>query len=95
MLRPSTTRLHRMLHRVLWAVHTVVTLGRFDRSNPTQEPPEVAMSGEDLCQAVPKDAATSLQSLLKEESYRHDFGVPNTTLNFHPSIINPYFFIVI
>ena len=80
MLRPSGAHLHRMFHRVLWAVHTVVTPGRFDRSNLTQEPPKTAMSGEELCQAVREDAVTCLQPLLKERSYRHVFGVPRPRL---------------
>ena len=56
--RPSRAHLQRMLHCVLRAVHKVVTPGWFDRSNLTQEPPKVAMSCEDLCQAVREDAAT-------------------------------------
>ena len=54
-----------------------MTPGRFDRSNLTQEPPEVAMFGEDLCAAVREDAVTSLQPLLKEGSYRHDCVIGN------------------
>ena len=49
------------VHRVIRAVHTVVTPGRFDRSNLTQQPPEIAMSDEDLCQAVCEDSVTFLQ----------------------------------
>ena len=47
------------LHHVLWAVHTVVTHGRIVRSNLTQEPPETAVSGEDLYQAVREDTVAS------------------------------------
>ena len=49
-----------MLHRVLRAVHTVVTPGRIVAPNTKQEPPETAMSGKDLRQAEREDAMTSL-----------------------------------
>ena len=63
------------LHRVLLAVHTVVTPGLFVPPNPMQEPPETAVSGEDLRQAEREDAVASLQPLLKEGPYRRGCGV--------------------
>ena len=63
-LRPSEAHLHRMRHRVLRAVHTVVTPGRFVPPNPMEEPPETAVSGKDLRQAEHEDAVASLQLLL-------------------------------
>ena len=55
-----------MLHRVLRAVHTVVTLGRFVTPNPMQETPETAVSSENLRQAGREDAVASLELFLKE-----------------------------
>ena len=46
--RPSGSHLNCMLHRVLRAVDTVVTLGRLVLPNQKQEPPETTVSGEDL-----------------------------------------------
>lgn len=51
MLRPSGADLHRMLHRVLWAIRTVVTPWRVLPPDPEREPPETPVSGEDLRQA--------------------------------------------
>ena len=54
MVRPSKTHLHRMLHRVLRVVHTVVTPGRFVPPNPA-----VAVSDDDLHQTKREDAVTA------------------------------------
>ena len=55
-LRPTGAHLHRMLHRVLRAVHTLVTPGRFIQPNPEHEHTEVAVSGDDLRQTKRDDA---------------------------------------
>ena len=79
-LCPSGAHLHHMLYRVLQAVYTVVTPGRFVPPNPMQEPPEMTVSGEDLSQAQREDAVASLKSLLEEGPYHRDCGVPSTRL---------------
>ena len=57
---PSGAVLHRVLHRVLWAILAVVTPRRFFLSPQTQVPPETPVSGEDLCQAEGQDAVTPI-----------------------------------
>jgi hypothetical protein len=59
-LCPSGADLHRMLHRVLWAILAVVTPGRLLPPDDVQEPPETSVSGEDLRQAEGEDAVTPL-----------------------------------
>lgn len=80
MVLPSGAYLHRMLYRVLRAIRAMVTPGRIFRLYSEQEPPELAMSGEDLCHAESQDAVTSLQPRLKEGTYRRDRGVPSAGL---------------
>ena len=70
----AQAHLHRMLHRVLRAVHTEASAGRFVPSNP--EPAGAAVSGNDLRQTKREDAVSSLQSLLKEGANHRDCGVP-------------------
>ena len=79
MLCPSGAHLHRMLDRVLRAIHTVVTPGRFVPPNSVYELSEMSVIGEDLHQAELQNAVASLQPLLEEGHYR-DCGVPSTGL---------------
>ena len=70
--RPNGAHLHRMLHRVLRAVHTVVTPGHVIPPNPEHKCTEVAMSGDDLRQTKREDTVVFLQLLLKEGHYRRN-----------------------
>ena len=76
MFRPSGAHRHGVLHRVLRAILAVVTPGRFLPPDDVQEPAETSVSGEDLRQAVGEDAVAPLKPLLKEGTYRLDWGVP-------------------
>ncbi|KAJ8738043.1 hypothetical protein PYW08_000638 [Mythimna loreyi] len=61
-------------------VCSTVPSGRLFHTNPVQEPPELAMSGEYLRHAEGEDAVRSIQPHLIEGTYRRDHGVPNYKL---------------
>ena len=61
----SGAHLHRIFYRVLRAVHSVLTFGRFVAPNPIQEPPEMTVSGKDLRQVEREDAVACLKPLLE------------------------------
>uniref|UniRef100_A0A2H1W4Y4 SFRICE_029162 n=1 Tax=Spodoptera frugiperda TaxID=7108 RepID=A0A2H1W4Y4_SPOFR len=79
-LSPCRAFHDRMLHRILWAVLTVMTPGRFLPPNQKQEPTETPMSGKHLRQAVDEDAVALLKPLLYEGTYRCNDSEPSPRL---------------
>ncbi|KAJ8720756.1 hypothetical protein PYW08_003974 [Mythimna loreyi] len=80
MLFPRGAHLYRVLYRVLRAFRTVATPGRCFLTNSVQEPPELAMSGQNLRHTEGEYAVRSFKPRLKEGTYRRNYGVPSVGL---------------